>query len=37
MLLRKILIGSTETPEGVCYIISVVRGLAVWAEDVYWP
>lgn len=33
----KIPIGSTDTPEGVCHIISVVRGLAVWVEDVYWP
>lgn len=36
-LWRKIPVGSTDTPEGVCHIICVVRGLAVWAEDVYRP
>lgn len=36
-LWRRIAIGSTATPEGICHIIHVVRRLAVWAETMYWP
>jgi hypothetical protein len=36
-LWRRIGIGSTATPEGICHIIHVVRRLALWAETVYWP
>lgn len=37
MLWRRIAIGSTATPEGICHIIHVVRRLAVWAETMYLP
>ncbi|KAK1827541.1 hypothetical protein QBC39DRAFT_334089 [Podospora conica] len=36
-LWRSVPIGSTNTPEGICQIIHVVRRLAEWAETVYWP
>jgi len=36
-LWRKIGIGSTAKPEGVCQVISVVRHLGRWAEGTYWP
>lgn len=36
-LWRRIAIGSTASPEGICHINHVVRRLAVWAETMYWP
>ncbi|KAK0751226.1 hypothetical protein B0T18DRAFT_443780 [Schizothecium vesticola] len=34
---RRIAIGSTDTPEGICNIICAIRYLASWVETTYWP
>jgi hypothetical protein len=36
-LWRKVLLGSTQTIEGICEVVYGVRRLAVWAEERYWP